>query len=270
MSRTSFLLFAALINSISLGDCKPTESRNYQFNIDSASRSDERFSDDFLRPEGMDERSSGKVAIHDSCIGNCIEKKPDVLNEGKQICPYEDKQSCLIYSLSKIAKVQVAALNRASADRNLKLDNFNKNSESYEELREEDSRVKFLTQNGGENLKNFSRKQVTSTNVHCRATRDVYIPEIDQNLPAFACKWRNNTFILSSERFLQDRRLYLEIKIDENGFQNMKLSRETSIVGKHNALPALLVLNAVTNDYRVEMHNAISGDSNIIGTAKDR
>lgn len=102
-----------------------------------------------------------------------------------------------------------------------------------------------------------------SPNVHCRAVRDVYIAEVKRHLPAFACKFGDRTFVLSSERFLQDRRLHLDIRVDEDTLKNIKFAPKISRSNELNVIPALLILNLANNDYRIEMRKDVTNEGKV-------
>ncbi|XP_054014253.1 uncharacterized protein LOC128895564 [Hylaeus anthracinus] len=164
-------------------------------------------------------------------------KKPKKRSDNS--CPYGNKDMCLIFSLSKIANVQMAVPDQRSSDRSLMAKMFDASSKSsgiYEE----------------EKPRHPSKERMDPPNVHCGAIRDVYIPEVKQYLPAFACTFGNNTFVLSSARFLQDRRRYLSINVNENTLENIKFAPKISRSNEVNVIPALLVLNGANNDYRIE------------------
>ncbi|CAD1479838.1 unnamed protein product, partial [Heterotrigona itama] len=242
---------------------------NFQSNvINSASRTQDQHvneNSDFKVMKA--DRLSGKMN-HNACTGDCNEKSQKFLSESKHTCPYESKELCLIFSLSKIAKVQVATLSQPSTYHNLKSNIFDstskdaRNSKVNEARREDDEQLRseFTNRNEDKYFENFSERQTKLSNIHCRAVRDVYILEVKQSLPAFACIFGNNTFILSSERFLQDRRSYLNIRIDENTFKSIKATPKISRINGINVIPALLVLNLANNNYRIEMHENISNN----------
>lgn len=47
--------------------------------------------------------------------------------------------------------------------------------------------------------------EIGQESLRCRTIRDVYMPEIKENVPSYARTSEGKTFILSSKRFLQDR-----------------------------------------------------------------
>ncbi|XP_060819154.1 uncharacterized protein LOC132908819 [Bombus pascuorum] len=271
MPRKSLFFIVILFSFILCVENKTIGNRNFQSNIsNNASRvQDQNINENFDSEVIKSERSNRKIN-HTTCIGNCNEKEQKFLSESKHICPHESKELCLIFSLSKIAKVQVASLSQPSTHHSLKSNIFDsvskdaRNSKINEEIKEEGQlRVNFINRNDDKYFQNSSEKQMKSSNVHCRAVHDVYIPEVKQNLPAFACVFGNNTFILSSERFLHDRRTYLDVKIEENTFKNIKFAPKMSRINGFDVVPALLILNRINNNYRIETHKNIPNEGKV-------
>lgn len=278
MPRKSLFFIVILFSFILYVENKAIENRNFQSNIsNNASRiQDQNINENFDSEVIKSERSNRKIN-HTTCVENCNEKKQKFLSESKHICPHESKELCLIFSLSKIAKVQVASLSQPSTHHSLISNIFDtvskdgRNSKIKEEIKEEEQlRLNFVNRNEDKYFQNSSEKQMKSSNVHCRAVHDVYIPEVKQNLPALACVFGNNTFILSSERFLQDRRTNLDIKIEENTFKNIKFAPKMSRINGFDVVPALLILNRINNNYRIEMQKNIPNEGKVDQSAESR
>ncbi|XP_031830622.1 uncharacterized protein LOC116426170 [Nomia melanderi] len=201
------------------------------------------------------------------------EKKQTALNGNSHVhetCPFKSNIECsILLSLSKIAKVDVAVPDQTS--RGMKTTAFHSTWKDAEKL----NLNKKLKGNEGahfvgqQHFETVSKKQMKSLNVHCRAIHEVYIPEAKQNLPAFACKFGSNTFILTSTRFLQDRRLNLDINVNEDIFKNVKRARKISRGNKLRVLPALLVLNVPNNDYRIEARDFTSDERKVDSDEKN-
>ncbi|XP_078038939.1 uncharacterized protein LOC144471086 [Augochlora pura] len=206
-------------------------------------------------------RSTSKPVNSDTLIEASSQKKPK-LNSFYESCPYETKQLCLIFSLSRIANIHVAAPDQT--DRSSKLSVFSSAWNNVGNLNER------LRGNGYLDERRMPVTLKKSPNVHCKAIRDVYIPEAKQNLPAFACKYREKTFILSSTRFLQDRRVYLELNIDEDIFENANRVRKISRSNELTMIPALLVLNVPNNDYRVKVRTSTFDEGKVNPDERDR
>lgn len=171
--------------------------------------------------------------------------------KNSRTCPYESKELCLIFSLSKIAKIQIASLSEVAAGRGAE-------TKTKDPSVEERKEVYLDYPKRTDNLQDTERTK--SSSVQCRAIRDVYIPEVKQHLPAFACQFGNNRFILSSARFLQDRRSQLDINVNEDTFKNIKSTPKVSRSNEFNVVPALLVLNTDNNGYRIEMQGNVSNE----------
>ncbi|XP_076246505.1 uncharacterized protein LOC143186682 [Calliopsis andreniformis] len=208
------------------------------------------------------EQLNNKAVGTDDCSENCNKNRPRALNKSLlgAPCPYQSKELCLIFSLSKIAKVEVAIPSGASLARSLQLNIFNgaskdpQNPEIHGDMKKnKGTQLRISKPINEELLQGSSQKPMKLTNVHCQAIRDIYIPEVKQNLPAFSCRSENNAFILSSARFLQDRRSSLNLKVNENIFKNVRSIQKTSTRNDFNIVPALLILNMTNNDYRVEL-----------------
>ena len=262
-----FIYVVVLANVILFGDGRTIQDRNF--------KSDTINSTTMSKNEAVNEYFESKVmelnSLKDKALSN-NEKSPKVLrgsnNHLGASCPFDRKELCLIYSLSKIAKVQVATPNGSSSARSLKARVFDdtsknvKNSEIDRGKENEEMRLRFSEPTEYENFQ--TQKQMKLPNVHCQAVRDVFIPEVKENLPAFACRFGNHTFILSSGRFFQDRRSYLDINVKESDFKNIKVPPKISRSNEFNVVPALLILNAANNEYRIEIHeNNYSDEGNV-------
>ncbi|OAD56256.1 hypothetical protein WN48_03574 [Eufriesea mexicana] len=271
MFRKSLFCIVILTNFTLFCKSKAIQNQDIRSNIiNNAGRAQDEYINGRIDSEAPESESlSGKGTTHDTCVGNCNGENPKFLSHDKQPCPYENKGLCLIFSLSKIANVQVATLGEALTH-TLKSNIFDntskdaKNSRIDEKLREEEHlHLGSGNRNGNRYSENFSGNRMRSSNVHCRAVRDVYIAEVKRHLPAFACKFGNRTVVLSSERFLQDRRLYLDIRVDEDTFTNIKLAPKIARSNEFNVIPALLILNVANNDYRIEMRKSIPNEGKV-------
>ena len=279
MPRKLLVFTVILFNFILYIEGKAIVNPNFQSNvINGASGTQDQYVNENFDFKAIEtDRLSGKIN-HNACTGDCNEKDQKYLSESKHVCPYESKELCLIFSLSKIAKVQVATLNQPSTYHNLKshiFDNTSKDARNSKinggRREDEQLRSEFINRNKDKYSQNLSERQTKLSSIHCRAVRDVYIPEVKQSLPAFACIFGNNTFILSSERFLQDRRSHLNIRINENTFKNIKTTNsKISKINGVNVIPALLVLNLANNDYRIEMNKNISNNEKVNQSERSR
>ncbi|KZC05240.1 hypothetical protein WN55_08847 [Dufourea novaeangliae] len=267
MLRKRFFFVVMLTVLIFLGEGRTIQDRIPKFAVvNSTPNATYALGNERNNPKIIDLKQLRSKAVNSETFSeHSSEKKPTVLsgnNRFKELCPYSSKELCLIFSLSKIAKIQVATPEQT--DRSLKatlVDNTSKSVENFHiERKMEENKERHYSED-----KNFlitSKKQIKPPNVHCRAIRDVYIPEAKENLPAFACKYGNKTFILSSTRFLQDRRLYLDINVNDSIFKTAKLAPKTA-KSNFSVIPALLVLNAADNDYRIETRETISDERKV-------
>ncbi|XP_011707354.1 PREDICTED: uncharacterized protein LOC105462449 isoform X2 [Wasmannia auropunctata] len=90
-------------------------------------------------------------------------------------------------------------------------------------------------------------------NFNCRAIRDVYVPDIKENVPAYACTSGGKTFILSSKRFFQDRRSSLRVNIDDDTLRKLNNSAIVLTNSRFNIIPAILILKPDHETY--DIHN---------------
>ena len=253
MLHKRLFLVVTAVNIVSFSEEKAIQDWNFKFDITNGAS---KTSNQLVNEDSnyKDNRISGinnDPVDHENCSDkNCSEKG----KENARSCPYESKELCLIFSLSKIAKVQIASLSEVAAGRSIEPDT---RSDKHSNVAE---RRKGIYLDRPKERENENPQRTSSTSVQCRAVRDVYIPEVKQHLPAFACQFGNNTFILSSARFLQDRRSRLEINVNEDTFKSIKSTSKVSRSNQLNVIPALLVLNTANNDYRIEMQGNISND----------
>lgn len=255
-----FIYVVMLTNIVLLGDGRTIRDPNSNFDIINTAKALDEPANVYPGFKAIEFEELKNIASNDSCHGNCNEKLKAVnRNHLEAPCPYQSKELCLIFSLSKIAKVRAAMPSGASSVRELNLNVFDgawtsaKSSRIDGRTKEERTRPRFSERTDDEDSRRFPQRQMKLSNVRCQAIRDVYIPEVEHSLPAFACRYGNNTFVLSSPRFLQDRRLYLDLKVNENIFKNIKPTFKISEEDDFNVVPALLILNINDNDYRVEL-----------------
>lgn len=266
-----FIYMVMLAKVILFGDGRTIQGRNFKSDtVNSTTMTENESVNEDFESKVMEVNSlKDKASSNNSCGGNCNEKSPKVLrgsnNHLGASCPFGSKELCLIYSLSKIAKVQVATPNARVFDdtsKNVRNSEIDRGIEENEEMR-----LRFSEPTEDENLQ--TQKQMKLSNVHCQAVRDVFIPEVKQNIPAFACRFRNHTFILSSARFFQDRRSYFDINVNESAFKNIKVAPKISRSNEFNVVPALLILNAANNEYRIEIHESNNSDEGNVNRTRE-
>lgn len=167
-------------------------------------------------------------------------------SEKKDACPYQRRELCLIHSLSKISNVQFATLGFDSMDSSTRIDP-RKNTGNREIGGKANAHRRSSDIKRVDGMEDSSGKHSQPPNVRCWAVRDVFIPEIKQTLPTFACKFGQRKFELSSARFLQDRRSRLDVNVDETTFQ--KIGNEFDLI------PATLSLGAGDENYKIRTYS---------------
>lgn len=98
---------------------------------------------------------------------------------------------------------------------------------------------------------NTSNGEIQRGNFHCHAIQDIYIAEIKEKIPSYACTFGGNTFILSSKRFFQDRRSSLRINIDNDTLRKLSSSTIIPTNSQFNVIPAVLVLKPWHENYDI-------------------
>lgn len=172
-----------------------------------------------------------------------------------------ERKDYLIAALSKIAKVRSFEEDPALIRRNLMANVYNAARDESAYLRNGISAknigaltpldTKISSYNGISD--NSSSNGTGQENLYCRAIRDVYIAEIKENVPSYACTSEGKTFILSSKRFLQDRRNSLRVNIDDDTLRKLNDPVTTLTNNRFNIIPAILILKPGHDDY--DIHN---------------
>lgn len=152
----------------------------------------------------------------------------------------KDKNRCLLSALSRIAKIHIDEDNDSSILR--------KSSEKLSNAKDQKYRSDFEREKKNE----LVLPSWPQGNYRCYVIEDVYMPEAGKKLPAYACRLYDKIFVLTSERFLEDRRSYFDIYVDEEIAQNwiVAASNAVRIVGVKK-LPVTLFLKNGENNYRV-------------------
>ncbi|XP_076303598.1 uncharacterized protein LOC143221873 isoform X1 [Lasioglossum baleicum] len=255
------LFFVTLLTHI-VYLCKSRTIQNQILKINSTPTTD-LHANGIHRHRAIDLKRLTSKTVNDGTLqGGSGERKPKTT--GNNRCPYETKQLCLIFSLSKIANVHVTDQTDQSLKSSVLPSAWNDDVGVDEKLEGNEDHY------GRGNFAGSSKKDLKSPNVHCRAIRDVYIPDAKQKLPAFACKFHNKTFVLSSTRFFQDRRPYLDINLNDDVFKNVKQVRKISRSNDLSVIPALLVLNVPNNDYRIERRDSVSDERKVNPDERNR
>ncbi|XP_028046968.2 uncharacterized protein LOC114254592 [Monomorium pharaonis] len=169
-----------------------------------------------------------------------------------------EKRNYLIATLSKIAKVRSFEEDPVSIKRTLMYDAVRDKSayaqngisaKNMGTLTPLDAKISSeLLSNGILSVNPLSNKIGRK---NCRAIRDVYVPEIKENVPSYACTSEGKTFILSSKRFLQDRRDNLRVSIDDDTLRKLNDPAVALTNGRFNIIPAILILKPGHDNYDI-------------------
>lgn len=160
------------------------------------------------------------------------------MNTQTDLCSgVKDKRHCLVSVLSRIAKIRVD--DDSSDSRNWKKSSIMK-SQRYQSNFE--TRKEHESGSYGQ----------TRGNCRCNVIQDVYVPEAGKKLPAYACRLHDRIFVLTSERFLEDRRSYFDINVDEETSRHLFVSASKPAKTVHvKKLPVTLVLKNGEDNYRI-------------------
>lgn len=83
---------------------------------------------------------------------------------------------------------------------------------------------------------------------HCKPIQDTHVPKINKTLPAYMCKLNEKQFVLTSEKFVHDRKSHVDVSIDEATF--LRLSKVPA--NRSEVIPAMLVFNKEGNIYGIK------------------
>lgn len=164
----------------------------------------------------------------------------------------KDDHERMIAALSKIAKIQLAEEDsNLSTRRDLMAKIYDAaRVRNIASVKSTDESTLVDIPFGGY-LDGGSNGRIEQQNFHCQAIRDVYISDIEEYVPAYACKYGSRTFVLSSKRFLQDRRSSLDVNVDEDTLRKLSSSSTVPINGRFNVIPATLVLKPGHENYEI-------------------
>lgn len=97
---------------------------------------------------------------------------------------------------------------------------------------------------------NVSNNESKMEKFHCQLIQDVYIPDVQENVPSYKCKFGNRIFLLASKRFQQDRRTNLYVKVNSgNMFRKLYNPGRSLETSRFNIVPAALVLKRGHENY---------------------
>lgn len=221
--------------------------------------------------DGLPVNNTGRSSLSefdDSGASMEAQKIPTLLDHQETTCHEEDKgmssgrTDYLIAVLSKIAKIRLFEEDPASVGRDLTTNSYNAARESVYlrngvSVKDTEASAlldtKLFSKLSSNISDNSSGDEIGQENFHCRAIRDIYIPEIKENIPSYACTAGNKTFILSSKRFFQDRRSSLHVNIDDDMLRKLNDSAITPASSRFNVIPAILILKPGHENY--DIHN---------------
>lgn len=197
------------------------------------------------------------------------QKIPTLLNHQETTWQEENRgvssrrTNYLIAALSKIAKIRSSEEDPASIGRDLTTTAYNARESTYfrNGVSVKDAGALLDTELSSElssNISdNLSGDEIGRENFHCRAIRDIYIPEIKENIPSYACTTGSKTFILSSKRFFQDRRSSLHINIDDDTLRELNDPAITPASSRFNVIPAVLILQPGHENYDIRNQQSL-------------
>lgn len=218
------------------------------------------------RPNLLSEASNSKVSTETRKIPTCLnqERIEHRSNKNEEISKSKKNDQYLINALSKIAKVRSYQEDPVVTRQHSMANVYNdaKNISTYLQSRvsvkniggptsfDTKSSSKLISENTFNNTLNG---ELQRGNFHCHAIRDIYIPEVKEKIPSYACTFEDghNTFILSSKRFFQDRRNNLHINIDNDMLRKLNHSTITPTSSQFNIIPAVLVLKPWHENYYI-------------------
>ncbi|XP_047354066.1 uncharacterized protein LOC124950798 [Vespa velutina] len=179
-----------------------------------------------------------RSSINDDSPSNHSSKNFSMNTQTDLCSSVKDKRHCLVSLLSRIAKIQV------DDDRDLR--NWKKSSIKKNQKYQSNFETKKEHESG-------LYTDQTSGNCRCNIVQDIYVPEVGKKLPAYACRLHDKIFVLTSERFFDDRRSYFDIKVDEETSQHLitAASKPSSKTVHTKKLPVTLVLKNGEDNYRI-------------------
>jgi len=211
--------------------------------------------------------SNSKVSTETRKIPTCLnqERIEHRGNKNEKISKCAEKNyEYLINALSKIAKVRSSQEDPVVIRQHSMANVFNdaKSISTYLQSRvpvkniggptsfDTKSSSKLISE---DTFNNTPNGELQRENFHCHAIRDIYIPEVKEKIPSYACTFGDghNTFILSSKRFFQDRRNNFHINIDNDMLRKLNRSTITPTNSQFNIIPAVLVLKPWHENYYI-------------------
>ena len=179
--------------------------------------------------------------------------------------PHRQVDTAMLAALSKLANVRMdnpeiphvsMTTRRPESDIEYETKSYNymdenKHKDFYKKLGS--ARTFEIEEPVPESLKISSVSPTSTRKFNCRAIRDLYIPKVDKKMPAYVCTHGKKGFVISSERFVHDRREYFEVNVDEETFRRLHpmAAGMTTFTSRVSVLPATLVLKQGEDGYSV-------------------
>lgn len=217
------------------------------------------------RPNSLSKANNFKGSTETRKIPTCLNQETTGHRRnknGKMSKCAEKNYQYLINALSRLAKIRSSQEDPVVTEQHSMANVYNdaKNISTYLQSRvsakntgeptsfDTKSSSKLISEDTFNKTSNDERQR---GNFHCHAIQDIYIPEAKEKIPSYTCIFGNNTFILSSKRFFQDRRNNLHISIDNDTLRKLNSSTITLTNNQFNIIPAILVLNPWHENYDI-------------------
>lgn len=174
------------------------------------------------------------------------------------------KEAGTIAALSKIASVRVAKEDSLIIARRLRETKDNAARGRFTHLRNNDNSAGNTTEytkmtppntslqlSPNDIFNRASNDNVMQRSVRCQVKGDIYIADIDENVPSYTCKFGNIIFLLASKRFRCDRRNSLDLSIDDDALRRLMNVTFTSTESRRHIIEVVLALKPDGENYQV-------------------
>lgn len=98
---------------------------------------------------------------------------------------------------------------------------------------------------------NHASDNRSKQSIQCEVTRNIYIRDINETIPSYACKLGNSTFFLSSKRFSSDYRNKLDVSIDKDTLRRLVNESLTSTENFPRVIEVVLALKSIGKNYEI-------------------
>lgn len=92
--------------------------------------------------------------------------------------------------------------------------------------------------------------------IRCQVTRDIYITDVNENLPSYACKLGNNTLFFSSKRFSRGRINSLDVSVDDDTLRRLNNNSSAPTGNISHIIEVILALKFDSENYEVHHRRA--------------